>query len=282
MSRGYEARRKARRQQAQAAAQEPQPRKKPPTGSRHLTAIVPLIVIAAVLTAVALVGLGSSSGVSRKQVREEVAALLVDVPQHGTSLGSRQAPVIVQVFADLECPTVKVFAEAYLPQLIHTWVRDGILRLEYRSLETDTLDEHTFFRQEIAARAAGRQNKMWNFVLTFLHEQGQEFTGYATDEYLTEIAAQVPGLKWGRWRQDREDLTLFEQVALSVHSGRSRGLRGTPSFRIGLRDNSNGGGGLRYERSAAKEVERFLEKTMAALVAESSKDRPRLEPLESS
>lgn len=270
MSRGYKARQKARRQQARAAAKPV--RRRGPRRSRRLMTLVPVLAIAAILAAVAALGFGASNGVSQEQVDQEVAALLADIPQHGPTLGSPVAPITIQIFADLECPTVKRFVVAYLPSIIRKWVRDGDVTLEYRSLETDTGDEHMFFQQEVAALAAGRQNKMWNFILTFFHEQREASTDYATDEFLTHIASQAPGLKPVQWRHDREDALLSKHVALDVQSAHARGFRFTPSFVIDSKSGHAGGDHTTYVR---REVNSFLQEAVDALGKEAAEQAVR-------
>jgi hypothetical protein len=125
------------------------------------------------------------------------------------------------------------------PAIVDRFVRSGEVKIEYRSLETDTLKTKNFSRQEIAALAVGRQDGMWNFIETFVREQGQEYSGYATGQFVTGIALQVPGLDRARWLRDREDVQLFDQVALSDHHARMLGMHGTPMFLIGR---SSGGG----------------------------------------
>jgi hypothetical protein len=51
-------------------------------------------------------------------------------------------------------------------------VRGGELKIEYRSLETATREPEVFKAQQLAALAAGKQDRMWNFIETFYHEQG--------------------------------------------------------------------------------------------------------------
>jgi hypothetical protein len=265
VSRGYNARRKAKRQQARAAAEPPHLQS--PTDSRWPAILLPVLAIAAILAATAILGFGAGSGPRRKQIDQEVTALLAGIPQHGATLGSPNAPVTLQMFADLECPTVKLFVESYLPSFISEWVRTGTVKLEYHSLKTDTFNEHTFFRQEIAARAAGRQNKMWNFTLTFIRQQGQHFTNYATDAFLTHIASQVPELSTADWYRDRRDISLFEPIALSVHSAHVQGLRSTPSF---IMADPTGTSAIQHE------VESSLERDIRALNKEAFGDVPAL------
>ncbi len=197
-------------------------------------ALIPVLAIGGILAATAVVGFGAAREKSQQQVQQEVTRLLGGIPQDGATLGWPDAPITVWVFADLECPTVKLFAESYLPAIVKTWVRSGDVKLALRSLQTDTVDEGAFFEQEAAALAAGRQSRMWNFALTFLREQGDPSAGYATNEFLTGIALQVPGLQMRRWRDDRRDASLRMQIALGGQAAAAKEFRSTPSFSLGF------------------------------------------------
>jgi len=227
--------------------------------------LLPVLVIAAILVATAIVGFGAGNGSSRKQIDQEVTGLLAGIPQRGPILGSPDAPVTLQMFADLECPTVKRFVESYLPSLIGDWVRTSTVKLEYRSLKTDTVNERTFFNQEEAALAAGRQNRMWNFALTFVRQQGEQFTEYATDAFIAHIASQVPDLNIGRWDRDRKDISLFKPVALGVHSAHVQGFYSTPSFELTGRTDTT---------AVQNEIKASLEKDIQTLSGEAVGDVP--------
>jgi protein-disulfide isomerase len=275
MSRAYNAKRKAKRQQARAsAAPEPHARRAWP---RRLTTIVPVLIIAVILAVVGILGFGPGSGVSKNRVDREVTELLNGIPQHGSVLGSPKAPITLRLYADLECPTVRMFVENYLPAVIDTWVRTGVVKLDYRSLETDTSDEEVFFKQETAALAAGRQNKMWSFALTFVQEQGEPQSNYVTDPFLVDIASQVPGLGLARWRSDRADALLSKRVALGVYSGHQNGLRSTPSFLIGF--TSGKVHGRADTASTRKEVEASVESELKSVEKEASEDFPTLKSI---
>jgi len=277
VSRRHDARRKAKRREARAAAADPACPKRPILPWRP---VIPILAIAAILFAAAILGLGAGDSRNQQQVRQEVTALLTDIPQDGSTLGSSRAPITLWMFADLKCPTVKRFVEAYLPSIIETWVRNGTLKVEYRSLQTDTSNERSFFEQETAALAAGRQDRMWNFLLTFVHQQGQAGTDYATDEFLVDMASQVPGLRLRPWHVDREDPLLSRQVAIGVYTARGNGMRSTPSFMIGL---SKGQARDRREdldgvTAAKEEIELSLREEIQALGEEDLGDVPTLSP----
>ena len=152
---------------------------------RHLRIVVGVVV--AIMVVVLIAGCGSSkkstpsykrstpkpTGTEGKGTGAEVSSLLAGIPQPGSTLGDPKAPVTLQYFGDLECPFCKQFMLGALPSLIRSYVRGGKLKIEYRSLETATRDPQTFKTQQVAALAAGKQNRMWEYIELFYHEQGR-------------------------------------------------------------------------------------------------------------
>jgi protein-disulfide isomerase len=225
----------------------------------RLLGIVLAVVVAG--SAVILLTSAGSGGLRKiapessegRQVRSQVTSLLAGIPQNGNALGQPTAPVTLQYFGDLECPVCRAFTLGALPPIIQKWVRTGKLRVEYRSLETATREPEVFKAQQVAALAAGEQNKMWNFVETFYHEQQEEDTGYVTENFIQGIAKQVPGLNLPEWAGDRDDVALADWVASDAQSANSSGLDGTPAFLIGR----SGGAASRLEPSSFTEPGSF-------------------------
>ena len=163
----------------------------------------------------------------------EIGALFGGLPQSGNALGSAAAPVTLEFFGDLECPFCREFTLSALPSIIQRWVRSGHLRIEYHALETATRERDVFVAQQVAALAAGKQDKAWDFIEAFYRGQGEEGSGYVTEGFLHSIASRVPGLDVGQWTSDRTDPDLAAQIADDERTAQSGGLNGTPSFLIG-------------------------------------------------
>ncbi len=200
------------------------------------------IVVAVVVAVVVVILIATGGGGTKKVAPHSAAAnqttaavntLVGGIPQSGNTLGNPNAPVTLQYFGDLECPICKEFTLGALPPIIQKWVRTGKVKIEYRSLETATREQETFKTQQVAALAAGKQNKMWNFLETFYHEQGEEDSGYVTESYLQGLAQQVPGLNLTTWTNDRAEQALVNQVAADAQAANNAGFTGTPSFLIG-------------------------------------------------
>jgi hypothetical protein len=121
-----------------------------------------------------------------------------------------------------------------LPPILETFVRPKLVRLEFHSLKTDTLNGGPFITQQTAALAAGAQNRLWNYATMFVNEQGPEFTNYVTESFVTGIAKQVPGLNIAEWERERS-IAMSKIVMADNYDARHRfGLFATPAFRIGL------------------------------------------------
>ncbi len=189
--------------------------------------------------ALMVVGCGSTRSAAEPtrthagDVAGEVSSLLAGIPQHGNTLGDPKAPLTVQYFGDLECPFCGKFTLGPLRSLIQDYVRPGRLKIEYRSLETATHDPETFKIQQVAALAAGEQNRMWNFIELFYHEQGSENSGYVTESYLEGLAQRVTGLELIAWTAARNDTGLVNTLVSDAQAAAAAGLHKTPSFRIG-------------------------------------------------
>jgi protein-disulfide isomerase len=215
-------------------------------GARRVRRLATAAVTVAAISTAGLIAAGCGSGggargsstAEAKQPAAEVAALLAGIPQRGDTLGNAKAPVTLQYFGDLQCPFCRRFTVGSLRSLIAGYVRGGRLKIEYRSLETATQDPETFRIQQVAALAAGRQNKMWNYIELFYHEQGHENSGYVTESYLQRLAQQVGGLNLIAWTAARNDSALTGRLLGDARLASDTGLRSTPSFRIGQAPNT--------------------------------------------
>jgi protein-disulfide isomerase len=175
----------------------------------------------------------SPKGSEKPKVVSEVTALVGGIPQNGNTLGSPKAPVTMQYFGDLECPICKDFTLGALPALIKKYVRTGKLKIEYRNLETATREPETFKTQQAAALAAGKQQKAWDYIELFYHQQGEEDTGYVTEKYLQTLAQQTPGLNLATWTSDRNSPEFTNTITSDAQAANNAGFNGTPSFLVG-------------------------------------------------
>jgi protein-disulfide isomerase len=225
----------------------------------QLGGVAGVVVVIIVVILVATSGGGSKTGIQKAEGGKqppavaEVTAELQGIPQNGSTLGSPKAAVTMEYFGDLECPICKDFTLGALPKLIEKYVRTGQMKIEYRNLETATREPETFRTQQVAALAAGKQQKMWYYLELFYHEQGEENTEYVTEKYLQGLAQQVPGLNLTSWSAARSDPQFTNILTADAQAANNAGFTGTPSFQIG----KTGGQLQRFEYDSLSDPSSF-------------------------
>jgi protein-disulfide isomerase len=230
--------RKEQKEQARARRlAEEQQRAERQRQQRRLRTVIGSVAVAVIIIVLAIVitSSGGSSGLKKgaqaTQTVAQVSSLLNGIPENGATLGNPSAPVTMVYYGDLECPICRDFTvNGGFSQLISNEVRSGKVKVVYRAFQTATQSQQTFQTQQVAALAAGKQNRFWYFTELFYHEQGQEGTNYVTESYLDGLARQVPGLNLTAWQQARNDASLASQVQSEIHQGTSQGVNGTPTL----------------------------------------------------
>jgi protein-disulfide isomerase len=223
---------------AQRLAEE-QARQERERRDRRLRMLGGVILAAVAVLAVAIAvssGGGSNStglltGPKAAQLANQVNGMFAGIPQNGTTLGNPKAPVTMTYYGDLECPVCQDFTlNGGFPQLVANDVRSGKVKIVYRSFQTATTSPQTFQTQQVAALAAGKQSRFWNYTDLFYHQQGTEGSGYVNENYLTGLARQVAGLSYATWNGARNNPALSSQVTADETTGHSIGVRGTPTL----------------------------------------------------
>ncbi len=232
--------RKEQKEQARARRlAEEQARAESARRERRLRMIGGVVVLAVAIVAVAIVlssgGNSSATGLQKgkaaNQTATAVQSLLSGIPQSGARLGSPTAPVTMTYYGDLQCPICQDFTlKGGFPQLVSNDVKAGKVQVIYRGFETATRDPAVFKTQQLAALAAGAQQRFWNYAELFYREQGAEGTGYVTESYLDGLAKQVTGLNLSKWQTDRSNSTLSNQVLTDEQTGTTAGVSGTPTL----------------------------------------------------
>jgi hypothetical protein len=217
-----------------------------PARSPALKALTPpsITIASIVLSALAIAvvvsipGRTNNEAAQQKRSNQRVAKLLAGIPQHGHRLGYPNAPVTLEVFADLKDPDSRNWFDNYLPAILKQDVRTRKLQLRFHAFKTNTGLPAEFVDEQTAALSAGAQNKLWNYAEVFYHQQRNapthsEFESYATNNFLEVIARQIPGLDFSPWNIDRHTEHREELPSEESKTAREYQLHVTPSFRIG-------------------------------------------------
>jgi protein-disulfide isomerase len=195
------------------------------------------VAAAAALLAAALIGFSALSGDDGESAPPPVAVdgretvrLFAGIPQDGIALGRPNAPVTLVEFADFQCPFCATFARDALPEIVRNYVRTGKVRIEYRALAF--LGSDSVEAREMAL-AAALQDRLWQFGHLLFENQGEENSGWVTEERLEATANAVPGLDVERALADRSAAAVAEQAEMAEHHAQRFEISGTPAFLAG-------------------------------------------------
>ena len=192
-----------------------------------------VLAAAAVIVVVAIV-ISSSSSTKKTNATGSVEAasqttqLLEGIPQKGITLGNPKAPVTLTEFADLQCPFCRDYTLKTFPTVVAKYVRAGKVKMVFRNYAFISEDSLTAAR---AAEAAGKQNKLWNFIDVFYNNQGEERSGYVTDAFLKKIGGAA-GVNVDKMLADRQDPAVDQQIAEAQQEATKAGVNSTPTFLI--------------------------------------------------
>jgi protein-disulfide isomerase len=119
---------------------------------------------------------------------DQVQELLGGVRQDGSSLGSPDAPVTLNLFTDLQCSTCDTYQLDTVEPLIAKYARDEEVRFEFHNY---SLGQAEVTQAAYAASAAGQQDVEWQFAEIFFRNQDEAPGGNVTDEFLDDIGNAI-------------------------------------------------------------------------------------------
>ncbi len=188
------------------------------------------IIIVVVVIVVAGSGGGDSGGDASNLVEKpQVENLFAGIPQNAAVLGKKSAPVKLYEYGDLQCPVCKAYSEEILPKIIKNQVKKGEVSIIFRNFII--IGPQSIPAGE-AALAAGAQGKGWTFIETWYRNQGEENSGYATDEFIESMAKYVDVPDIAKWKKEWKGGTYKKQVEETTKQAEKIGFNGTPSFSI--------------------------------------------------
>jgi len=144
---------------------------------------------------------------------EQTQELIAGVPQAGPYLGSSDAPVTISVFTDLQCAGCDDYELQTVNPLIAEYARAGAARFEFRNF---SLGETETTKAAYAATAAGEQDREWQYVTLFFHNQDQAPAHTVSDQFLEDIGNAIPDFDLNAWANARDSSTVADRVDADV------------------------------------------------------------------
>lgn len=192
-----------------------------------------VVVVAAILISSSSSDSPGGSPKGKAGGSQKAKSLLGGIPQQGNVLGSPDAKVTLQEFADLQCPHCRDFTTEVYPTIVSRYVRTGKVKIVFRNFPILGQDSVS---AAFASEAAAKQNKMFDFNDVFYANQGPEGSGYVTDQFIRKIGRGVPGLDVAKLLKDRKDPALVKTLKQVQADAQANGIDGTPGFLLQVGD----------------------------------------------
>ena len=141
------------------------------------------------------------------------------------AVGETDAPVVMVMFSDYQCPFCGRWTEETLPEM-QQFVDDGDLRIEFRDVNMYGEDSR---RAASAAVAAAEQGEFTDYHAR-LFEGGETLDDFSA-EALTDIATDM-GMDAEQFQADMDSEKTAEIVQINEQLGQELGATSTPSFII--------------------------------------------------
>lgn len=189
-------------------------------GALGLAAVVVVIAIAVSSSG------GESDTPAPAASTDEATSLFAGVPERDGVLGKQGAPITVTEFVDLQCPICADTSKTTLPALVKDYVRTGKIKLDARTLHFIGPDSST---AALMAAGAQQQDKLWPFLEAFYAMQGEENSGYVTDDFLRQVA-QAAGVDADKALAYAKTAAAQESLNQANRDAQALGVNATPTF----------------------------------------------------
>ena len=160
------------------------------------------------------------------------STLLDGIPQERAVLGAEDATVTLIQFEDLQCPICKRYQEEGFPGIVEEYVRPGKVKIRFVGLAFIGPDSE---KALLYTLAAGEQGKLWQFADALYANQGEENSGWVTDELLQQVAGDFD-LDWEKLKTDADGAVTLQQANSMATEAEQRGVPGTPWFYVQVGD----------------------------------------------
>lgn len=193
------------------------------TRRQNRVAAIGLVALAVALAFGAGIAVGRATAPSGPVVPTQAA----DLPSDGARLGRADAKVVIEYWADYQCPFCARFASDIIPQL-KSRIADGTIALVHRDfafLGDESVDA------AVAVRCAGREGKYWTMHDAVYSAQQGENQGAFARAGLQRIAAAV-GVDPAAFIACLDERAPLVDVLDDTAAGVRSGIASTPTIDV--------------------------------------------------
>jgi len=221
--------RRERRAAARLEPRQPRGRARRPADRSPWQSPLAIVTVVAVLVAAVII----LFGVPRDQPRGEL--LIPAMPYtadltDGDVVGSPDAPVVIELYSDFQCPACKQFVTNQLAGLVNDYAKPGILRIEARDIVIlDAGGSEESLRLAVGGACAAEQDRYWQYHDIVFYNQGRENRGDHDAAFIASVA-DAAGVDRAAWDAciARDDVAAA--IRNQTSNALSSGIGSTPTL----------------------------------------------------
>jgi protein-disulfide isomerase len=187
------------------------------------------------ITGVALVVTGLLIAPSIRNSLTPVGEIVEITPEarpmvDGVALGDPNAPVLVEVWEDFQCPACRTYSNDIEPLVVDNYVATGKVRYVFRHYPF--LDDRSATKESDqaanASMCAAEQGKFWEYHDYLFANWNSENAGAYSDKRLVAFAESL-GLDMGAFNDCFKENRYRDDIQQDLSDGTRAGVTGTPS-----------------------------------------------------
>lgn len=191
---------------------------------------VVLVSVAAVVIGIAVIAFArpgtSSGGAELVSPPTSYPAALVN----GDVLGAANAPVVLQLYSDFQCPACKALVTQLLPQLVREFVVPGTLRIEAHDIDiVGRGSPNESLELAAGASCAAAQGRYWEYHDLVFWNQARENSGDYGAAFIAKVA-DAAGVDRAKWDACFAQQDIRQPIVTRSAAAVSAGINSTPTL----------------------------------------------------
>ncbi len=164
---------------------------------------------------------------------------IVDITPHerpledGRAMGDPDAPVLIEVYSDFQCPACKNYSDQIEPQVTEAFVANGNVYYIYRHFPflDDRAPRNESDQAANASMCAADQNRFWDYHDMLFANWNGENQGAFSDKRLVAFAERLD-MDMAAFNSCFDANTHRAEIDSEYQMGRESGVTGTPSVLV--------------------------------------------------
>ena len=193
--------------------------------------LILILVVSGIAIALAAILIGPSLRTSIAPVGEIVTVEPHERPLvDGRMLGDPNAPVVIEVWEDFQCPACRDFSKNIEPLLVQNFVANGQVRYIFRQYPFIDDKAPTSESDQAAngSMCAMEQGRFWDYHDILFANWNSENAGAFNDKRLVAFAETI-GLDMNQFNTCFSENRYKDEINQDIVLGNNAGVTGTPS-----------------------------------------------------